>query len=255
MREPTPHSQPILSTTPQHHPRTLSIVIPCFNERAFIGQVISRVQKAHAGGLRKEILVVDDGSTDGTREVLAEIARDPALQVGLRVILQPKNMGKGAALRRGFQEATGDFVVVQDADLEYDPVDYDILLTPLLDGRADVVFGSRFLGQVRRVHLFWHYVTNLGLTTLSNAATNLNLTDMETGYKMFRREIIQRIELAENRFGIEPEMTAKVARAGCRIYEVPISYSGRDYAEGKKIGFKDGVRALYCIAKYGLLRR
>jgi glycosyltransferase involved in cell wall biosynthesis len=234
---------------------TLSIVIPCFNERHTVRDLIGRVQAANALGLDKELVLVDDGSTDGTREVLAEIQGDPKLSKGLKVYLQEKNGGKGAALRRGFEEATGDFVVIQDADLEYDPKDYDVLLPPLLDGRADVVFGSRFLGGPHRVHLFWHYVANVGLTMLSNAATNMNLTDMETCYKMFRRDILQRITLQEDRFGIEPELTAKVARLGCRVYEVPISYAGRDYAEGKKIGVKDGFRALYCIAKYGVLRR
>jgi glycosyltransferase involved in cell wall biosynthesis len=234
---------------------TLTVVIPCFNERPTVRELLRRVQEAPALGLEKEILVVDDGSTDGTGELLTALMTDPALSRGVRLLKQPKNLGKGAALRRGFAEATGEFVVVQDADLEYDPRDYDLLLPPLLDGRADVVFGSRFLGGPHRVHLFWHYVANVALTTLSNAATNLNLSDIETGAKMFRRDVLARLTLVEERFGIEPELTAKVARLGCRIYEVPVSYSGRDYAEGKKIRPRDGVRALYCIAKYGLLRR
>jgi glycosyltransferase involved in cell wall biosynthesis len=244
-----------ISAVPDTKGRTLSVVIPCYNERDTISELVRRVQAAKAAGLAKEILIVDDGSKDGTRDVLAQIEADPELNRGLRVILQPKNAGKGAALRRGFEEATGDFVVIQDADLEYDPTDYDVLLGPLLDGSADVVFGSRFLSGAHRVHLFWHYVTNLGLTTLSNIATNLNLTDMETCYKVFRREVLQRVTLQENRFGIEPELTAKVARLGVRVYEVPISYHGRDYSEGKKIGMKDGFRALWCIAKYGVARR
>ncbi len=235
--------------------KVLSVVIPCYNEAKTVRDLVRRVQAAPARGLQKEIVIVDDGSTDGTREVLDSIEHDPELGPGVRVVLQPKNAGKGAALRRGFSEATGDFVVIQDADLEYDPKDYDVLLTPLLDGRADVVFGSRFLGGPHRVHLFWHYLANLGLTMLSNAVTNLNLTDMETCYKVFRRDVLQRIQLEEDRFGIEPELTAKVARLGCRVYEVPISYSGRDYAEGKKIGVPDGFRALWCITKYGLLKR
>lgn len=234
---------------------TLSIVIPCFNEANTVRTAVRRVQEASALGLKKDIIVVDDGSTDGTRQVLEDMLRDPALRPGLRVFREPVNRGKGAALRRGFAEARGDFVVIQDADLEYDPADYDVLLPPLLDGRAHVVFGSRFIGGTHRVHLFWHYVANVGLTTLSNMTTNLNLTDMETGYKMFRRDVLQRIELKENRFGIEPELTAKVARLKVRVYEVPISYAGRDRSEGKKIGWKDGVRALYCIGKYGVLRR
>jgi len=242
-------------SVPNPESRTLSVVVPCYNERDTIRELVRRVQAAPAGGLSKEIVIVDDGSSDGTRDVLAQIEQDPELNRGLRIFLQPKNQGKGAALRRGFEEATGDFVVIQDADLEYNPTDYDALLPPLLDGRADVVFGSRFLGGEHRVHLFWHYVTNLGLTTLSNFATNLNLTDMETCYKMFRREVLRKVHLEENRFGIEPELTAKVARLGCRVYEVPISYAGRDYSEGKKIGMKDGFRALWCIAKYGIAKR
>jgi glycosyltransferase involved in cell wall biosynthesis len=236
--------------------QVLSVVIPVYNERNTLREILRRVQSAPAHGLAKEIVIVDDGSTDGTRDILAEIQQEPVVPGNtLRVFLQPKNAGKGAALRRGFQEATGDFVVVQDADLEYDPAEFDVLLGPLLDGRADVVFGSRFLSGPHRVLYFWHYLTNLGLTLASNVVTDLNLTDMETCYKVFRREILAKITLEEDRFGIEPELTAKVARLGCRIYEVPISYSGRTYAEGKKIGMKDGFRALWCIARYGLLRR
>lgn len=235
--------------------RTLSVVIPVFNEVRTLRTIIDRVLAANAAGLQKELVIVDDGSTDGSRDLLRQIEAEGGYGGVVKVYFQPKNLGKGAALRRGFEESTGDFVVVQDADLEYDPNDWDNLLPPLLDGRADVVYGSRFLGGPHRVHLFWHYVANLGLTMLSNAVTNLNLTDMETCYKVFRRDVLQQITLEENRFGFEPEITAKVARMGARIYEAPISYSGRDYSEGKKIGFKDGVRALYCITKYGLLRR
>lgn len=235
--------------------RTLSVVIPVFNEVRTLRTIIDRVLAANAAGLQKELVIVDDGSTDGSRDLLRQIEAEGGYGGVVKVYFQPKNLGKGAALRRGFEESAGDFVVVQDADLEYDPNDWDNLLPPLLDGRADVVYGSRFLGGPHRVHLFWHYVANLGLTMLSNAVTNLNLTDMETCYKVFRRDVLQQITLEENRFGFEPEITAKVARMGARIYEAPISYSGRDYSEGKKIGFKDGVRALYCITKYGLLRR
>jgi glycosyltransferase involved in cell wall biosynthesis len=194
----------------------------------------------------REVVVVDDGSTDGTREVLARF-EDPRV----RVFLQPENRGKGAALRRGFAEATSDFVIIQDADLEYDPADYPAILEPLLDGRADVVFGSRFVsGGPHRVLYYWHSVGNRLLTTLSNMVTNLNLTDMETCYKAFRREVIQSLDLREDRFGFEPEVTARVAQGGFRVYEVGISYDGRTYAEGKKIGWADGLRALYCIVRY-----
>lgn len=223
--------------------RCLSVVIPCFNEQNTIETIVARVL---ASPYTAEIIIVDDGSTDGTREILARFD-DPLV----RVVLQPHNAGKGAALRRGFKEATADFVIVQDADLEYDPQDYPEVLGPLLRGDADVVFGSRFsLARPHRVLYFWHSVGNKGLTLLSNLFTNLNLTDMETCYKAFRREVIQSIEIHEDRFGFEPEITAKVAKAGWRIWEVGISYAGRTYAEGKKIGLKDAFRAFYCVVKY-----
>lgn len=200
----------------------------------------------------KEIIVVDDGSTDGTRDVLdAEAKTVP----GVRVLLQPQNQGKGAALRRGFQEARGDVVIVQDADLEYDPNEIPKVIAPIVDGNADVVYGSRFLGGPHRVLYYWHSVGNHLLTTISNMVTDLNLTDMETCYKAFRRDVIQAIKIEEDRFGFEPEVTVKLARQpGIRIYEMPISYHGRRYDQGKKIGMKDGFRALYCLAKYGLRR-
>ena len=224
----------------------LSIVIPVYNEKKTILDVLERVRNIN---LPKEIIVVDDCSTDGTREVLGN---QPGSE-DLRIILQPRNMGKGAALRTGFQAVTGDIVVVQDADLEYDPQDYPALIQPILANKADVVYGSRFLSGPHRVLLFWHSVGNKILTTLSNMMTDLNLTDMETCYKVFRADVLERINLRENRFGFEPEFTAKVAKSRCRIYEVPISYSGRDYTEGKKIGWKDGIAALYFILKYRFL--
>src|SRR5690348_1590756 len=221
--------------------------MPCFNERATIETILERVLASPFTG---EVLVVDDGSADGTRELLEKID-DPRL----RTLLQPFNQGKGAALRRGFAEATKSFVIVQDADLEYDPSEYGAILEPLLDGRADVVYGSRFLSAApHRVLYFWHSIGNKLLTTCSNAFTNLNLTDMETCYKAFRREVIQSIDIEEQRFGFEPEITAKIAQSGVRVYEVGISYSGRTYSEGKKINWRDGVRALYCIVKYGVRR-
>jgi glycosyltransferase involved in cell wall biosynthesis len=217
--------------------------MPCYNEAATVREVVKQVLDSP---YTAELIVVDDGSTDGTREILESLA-----DARLKVLLQPQNGGKGAALRRGFAAATAPFVIVQDADLEYDPRDYAEVLAPLLDGRADVVFGSRFLsGRPHRVLYFWHSVGNRMLTTVSNMFTNLNLTDMETCYKAFRREVIQSITLEEDRFGFEPEVTAKTARGGWRIYEVGISYSGRTYAEGKKIGWRDGVHALYCILAY-----
>jgi len=226
----------------------ISVVIPCYNEVSTIEAILDAVRASEIPD--KEILVVDDGSTDGTREKLRSFEG----QTGLRVIFHERNQGKGAALRTGFQAATGDVVIVQDADLEYDPKEYPKLLAPILAGKADVVYGSRFAGgESHRVLYFWHYAANKLLTLFSNMFTNLNLTDMETCYKAFRREVIQKIDLREKRFGFEPEVTAKVARMGCRIYEVGISYSGRTYAEGKKIGWRDGLRAIWCIVRYNLL--
>jgi len=226
--------------------RRVSIVIPVYNEEDRVGPLVEKVLHSDTLELEKEIVVVDDHSTDGTRQVLSRYEGQP----GLRFFSQEQNQGKGAALRRGFAEATGEIVIVQDADLEYDPVDYPALLRPILEGRADVVYGSRFLGGPHRVLFFWHFVGNRFITTLSNVLTNLNLTDMETGYKVFRREVLRQLRLRSNRFGFEPEVTAKVARLGCRIYETPISYYGRTYAEGKKLNWKDGVQAIYCILRY-----
>lgn len=225
----------------------LSVVMPVYNERNTLRVVVARVL---AVPLELELVCVDDGSDDGSREILAELqARYPEL----RVFLQPYNMGKGAALRRAIQEARGDFVVIQDADLEYNPEDYTVLLDPLIQGKADVVYGSRFLGsRPHRVLYFWHSVGNKLLTLLSNSLTNINLSDMETCYKAFRREVLQSIPIEENRFGFEPEITVKIAKRRLRIYEVGISYWGRTYEEGKKIGWKDGVRALWCLLKYSI---
>ena len=227
----------------------LSIIIPVFNEAATIAKIIGLVRAVEVG-MEKEILLVDDCSRDGTRDVLAGLAAESA---DLKVIYHEVNQGKGAALRSGFSAATGDIVLIQDADLEYDPNEYPRLLKPILDGRADVVYGSRFLGGgAHRVVYYWHYLGNKLLTTLSNMTTNLNLTDMETCYKVFRREVIQKIKIEENRFGFEPEITAKVAKLRVPIYEVGISYYGRTYEEGKKIGWRDGFRALWAIFKYNL---
>ncbi len=225
----------------------LSVVIPVYNERFTLRELFRRVS---AVDLDLEIILVDDGSTDGTRDIVAAlVARDPRS----RSLLHERNQGKGAAIRTGLREARGEFVIVQDGDLEYDPAEYPTLLQPLISGQADVVYGSRFLGAPRRVHLFWHMVANRLLTLLTNLTTNLNLTDMETCYKVFRTSIVRRIPLRSNRFGFEPEITAKIARLGCLIYEVPISYSGRSYSEGKKIGLKDAVAAVYTILKYWLI--
>jgi len=242
----------------------ISIVIPVYNERATIEEILRRVLETE---LRNEVLIIDDCSTDGTRQILENMgARQangeksvPAQDGGeaielrdLRFFFQTPNQGKGAALRRGFAESTGDIVLVQDADLEYDPRDYRVLLEPIIDGRADVVYGSRFLGGPQRVHYFWHYVANRVLTLLSDIFTNLKLTDMETCYKVFRKEVLKGIEIKSNRFGFEPEITAKIAKHNWRIYEVPITYAGRTYEEGKKITWKDGVQALWCIIRFRL---
>lgn len=226
----------------------VSVIIPAYNEERTIETVVSRVL---AVDVPTEIIIVDDCSTDSTRSKAERLASNHA---NVTLLLHPRNLGKGAALRTGFAKATGDFVLVQDADLEYDPAEFPILLKPLIEGRADVVYGSRFLtGRERRVLFFYHYVGNRFLTLLSNMFTGLNLSDMETCYKVFRREVIQAIPIEQNRFGFEPEITAKVAKMRVRVYEVGISYSGRTYEEGKKIGWRDGFKALWCIVKYGVL--
>ncbi len=228
----------------------LSIIIPCYNENKTIGTIVDRVKNALTGDI--EIIIVDDSSTDGTKEMLKSKI-EPLVD---KVIYHEKNMGKGAALRTGFKEATGDLIVVQDADLEYDPKEIPLLMEPIIADKADVVFGSRFMGgRPHRVVYFWHMVGNRTLTLLSNIFTNINLTDMETCYKMFRREIFQSLEIEENRFGFEPEITAKVAHRKVRIYEIGISYYGRTYEDGKKISWKDGFRALYAILKYNIWHR
>lgn len=228
-------------------PDKLSIVIPVYNEEKTLAEIIRRVQSVDVG-MEKELVVVDDGSTDGSREILRSLQKENPDWI---FIFHERNMGKGASLRDGFALATGDIIIVQDADLEYDPADYPALLKPIREGHADVVYGSRFLGGgPHRVAFFWHYVGNRILTTLSNMMTDLNLTDMEVCYKAFRKEVLKSISLRENRFGFEVEITAKVARGGWRVYEVPVSYYGRSYADGKKITWRDGLWALWCIIKY-----
>ncbi len=226
----------------------LSVVIPVYNERDTIRSVLDRVASTP---FDKEIVVVNDCSTDGTKEVLEAYRRD---DVEIRVFHHDVNQGKGAALRTGFEQVKGDIVIIQDADLEYSPDDYGKLVKPIEDGLADVVFGSRFLGGPHRCHLFWHYVVNKGLTLISNVFTNLNISDMETCYKVFHVDVARRLKIESNRFNVEPELTAKVAKMRCRVYEVPISYHGRDYSEGKKIGWKDGFQAIWSILHFNLFR-
>ena len=235
----------------------LSVIIPAYNEEKTIAAILDRVREVQlTGGMEKELIIVDDHSSDGTAAFIQAYSEKHP-DGGIRFFRHDRNSGKGAALRTGIEHATGDFVVIQDADLEYDPNEYNLLLQPLLDGHADVVYGSRYAGgKAHRILFFWHSFGNKFLTTLSNSLTNLNLSDMETCYKMFRRELIQRIQLKENRFGFEPEVTAKISRIlNVRIYEVGISYYGRTFDEGKKIGWKDGFRAIYCILKYNLFSR
>ena len=223
----------------------LTVIIPVFNEAGTILKLLERVKQVP---IEKEVIVVDDASTDGTRDLLQEEGK------GVNLLFHETNRGKGAAIRTALSHVTGDLVVIQDADLEYDPSEYLHLMAPILEGKADVVYGSRFLGGPHRVLFFWHAVGNRIITTLSNMMTDLNLSDMETGYKIFKTEVLRKITIESNRFGFEPEMTAKIARLGCRIYEIPISYWGRDYSEGKKINWKDGVAALYWILKYNIFR-
>ena len=225
----------------------LSILMPVFNERATITTIIQRVMAVDAG-CEKELVIVDDFSTDGTREFLKNLSVER--RPGIKIVLHEHNQGKGAAIRTGLQHTTGEVVLIQDADLEYDPSDYPKLLDPFIKGQADVVYGNRFHGGVHRVLYFWHSLGNQVLTFLSNLLTNLNLSDMEVGYKVFRADVLKRITLKSNRFGFEPEVTEKVAKLGCRIYEVPIAYHGRTYAEGKKITWKDGISALWCLVRF-----
>lgn len=231
-------------------PLKVSVVIPIYNEKVFITQTVKRVIDT---GVVSEIIMVDDYSTDGTREVLKDIINELSTsKVKITLILQERNRGKGAALRRGFRIVTGDVIIIQDADLEYNPNDYPKLLEPIIDGRADVVYGSRFMGGTHRVLFFWHMLGNKSLTLFSNMLTNLNLTDMETCYKVFRTDVLKDITLTSDRFGFEPEITAKLSKKGFRIYETSVSYAGRTYAEGKKINWKDGVAAFWHIIKFNI---